>query len=34
VIGGVLLVLGILAFLVASAIAIAGEVRTYRALKR
>lgn len=34
VLGGALLVLGIAGFLVASAIAIAGEVRTYRALKR
>lgn len=33
VIGGVLLALGILVFLVASVVAIAGEVRTYRALK-
>ena len=34
VLGGALLVLGIIGFLVASAVAIAGEVRTYRALKR
>ena len=34
VLGGVLLALGIIGFLVASGIAIAGEVRTYRALKR
>jgi hypothetical protein len=34
VVGLTLLVLGIAAFVVASAIAIAGEVRTYRALKR
>jgi hypothetical protein len=32
--GAGLLVIGIAAFLVASVIAIAGEVRTYRALKR
>ena len=34
VLGGALLALGIIGFLVASVIAIAGEVRTYRALKR
>jgi hypothetical protein len=34
VLGAVLLVLGIAGFLVASVIVIAGEVRTYRALKR
>jgi hypothetical protein len=34
VLGGALLVLGIIGFVVASVIAIAGEVRTYRALKR
>ena len=34
VLGGVLLALGIIGFVVASGIAIAGEVRTYRALKR
>ena len=34
VLGSALLALGIIGFLVASAIAIAGEVRTYRALKR
>jgi len=34
VLGGALLVLGIIGFVVASAIAIAGEGRTYRALKR
>ena len=34
VLGAGLLVLGIIAFVVASVIAIAGEVRTYRALKR
>ncbi|HVC78755.1 MAG TPA: hypothetical protein VND96_19775 [Candidatus Micrarchaeaceae archaeon] len=33
-VGLILLVLGIAAFVIASAIAIAGEVRTYRALKR
>lgn len=32
-VGLILLVLGIAAFVIASAIAIAGEVRTYRALK-
>ena len=34
VVGLILLLLGIAAFVVASVIAIAGEVRTYRALKR
>jgi hypothetical protein len=34
VLGGALLALGIIGFLVASVIAIAGEVTTYRALKR
>jgi len=34
VVGLALLVLGLIAFVVASVIAIAGEVRTYRALKR
>ena len=34
IVGLALLVLGIVAFIVASVIAIAGEVRTYRALKR
>ena len=32
--GLIMLVVGVVVFLVASAIAIAGEVRTYRALKR
>jgi hypothetical protein len=34
VLGSAILVLGVVAFVVASVIAIAGEVRTYRALKR
>ena len=34
VLGAALLVLGLVAFIVASVIAIAGEMKTYRALKR
>jgi hypothetical protein len=33
-VGGGLLALGVASFLIASAVAIVGEVRTYRALKR